>query len=118
MEGDMEIGFEKARKLAKNGRCIYVFLNNSADLELVREVLGARDNVQGMDTGKAIRIMSSEGDKSTIEGNAKKFEDSVIICPHGRISLEFVRALSGLGIKAHSLDGGIEGLKSRAQRFC
>ncbi len=118
MGEDIEIGVENAQKLVKKGREIYVFLNNYADLEFVTEVFGAKNGAKGIDTGEAMQIMLNTVDKGMAEAIGRKFDGSIIVCPHGRMSLEFASKLSGLGIRAYSLKGGIEGLKSRALKDC
>ncbi|MHB1830246.1 MAG: hypothetical protein ACYCO0_02540 [Candidatus Micrarchaeaceae archaeon] len=114
MEEDAEIGAEEAHELVKKGREIYVFTNSYVDLELVAARLGAENGAKGIDIGEAMQIMLNTVDKGIAESLARKFDGSIIVCPHGRMSLEFASKLSGLGIKAYSLKGGIEGLKSRA----
>lgn len=110
---DLEIDFEKAKELAKEGRNVFVFINNVSELELVREVLGSDDHVHEVDFGEARQIIFKEGDKNDLEKRSKEFKDAIIVCPHGRTSLKFATALFEIGIKAYSLKGGIEGLKSR-----
>ena len=114
MNADLEIDFEKAKELARDGHNVFVFINNFGELELVKEVLGSANRVRDLDFGEARQIIFKEGEKAEIEKSAREFQDAVIVCPHGRTSLKFVTALSEMGIRAYSLKGGIEGLRSRA----
>jgi len=111
---EQEVDAQKGKDLAGQGRNVYVFMNSLQDLELARQVLGAGNNAQDIDMGEARMIMFRHAQRKELMEHAAKFEGSLIVCPHGRTSLEFVHALSELGIKAYSLHGGIEGLKSRA----
>lgn len=109
---DIEVDAAKGRQLAESGRNVYVFLNSLNDLEIVKYALDS-ENVQDIDMGEARTIMFRHGSKQELSQIAAKYSGSVIVCPHGRTSLEFSKALSELGISAYSLKGGIEGLKSR-----
>lgn len=111
---DPEIDAGRGIELAGRGRRFYVFMNSLGDLELAREALGAGSRMEGIDMGEARTIMFMHGDRKSLREMAGKYEGAVIVCPHGRTSLEFARALSELGVKAYSLKGGIEGLRQRS----
>ena len=109
---DGEVDFDAGKKLVHSGSRVYVFINSFADLELVKEAFGEGE-VSDIDLGEARGIMFEQS-RQDPKGMKGKFDHSLIVCPHGRSSLRFVQALSGYGVKAYSLHGGIEGLKSRS----
>lgn len=109
---ELEIDKEKAAALVKEGKSVYVFINDYGELDFVKESLGAKGNVHSMDIVVAREIIFNQ-DKKAIEKMTGQFKDAVIVCPHGRTSLRFASALKELGVKAYSLHGGIEGLKQR-----
>lgn len=109
---EMEIDADKAASLVKEGKSVYVFINDYGELELVKESLGATDGVHDMDIVVAREIIFNQ-DKKAIEKMAAQFKDAIIVCPHGRTSLRFAMALKELGIRSYSLHKGIEGLRQR-----
>ena len=109
---EMEIDEEQAKVLVKEGKSVYVFINDYGELELVKESLGAKDNVHNIDIVVAREIIFNQ-DKKVIGKMTGQFKDAIIVCPHGRTSLRFATVLKELGVKAYSLRGGIEGLKQR-----
>ena len=114
MNYELEIGVEEAKEMAKQGRQIFVFVSNPSELEFVGEMLGAAEKVHDIDFGDARQIIFKEGEKESLEKMGRIYRDGIIVCPHGRSSLKFASALSEMGIKAYSLKGGIEGMRSRA----
>ena len=109
---ETEIDVQQAKVLAKEGKSVYVFINDYGELDFVRESLGAKGAVHNMDIVVAREIIFNQ-DKKAIERMVVQFKDAIIVCPHGRTSLRFATALKELGIKAYSLYGGTEGLKQR-----
>ncbi len=109
---DLEVGLEEAKGLVGAGSRVYVFISNLGELELVGEVLGAKDRTYGMDIGIAREIIFNQ-DIKAIRKVGEQFKDAVIVCPHGNTSLRFAEALSKLGVQSYSLNGGIEKLRGR-----
>ncbi len=105
-----EIDLVRSIELASKGASVYVFINSFADIDYVKEVLGS-GQVTDVDLGEARGIMLEQSSEDPAEMK-RKFDGSVIVCPHGRTSLRFVHALKRYGVTAYSLHGGIEGLKS------
>jgi rhodanese-related sulfurtransferase len=109
---DGEVDFDSGKKLVHSGSKVYVFINSFADLELVKEAFGEGE-ISDIDLGEARGIMFEQS-KQSADDMKGRFDNSLIVCPHGRSSLRFVQALAGYGVKAYSLHGGIEGLRSRS----
>lgn len=105
-----EIDLDGSIELVGKGAGVYVFINSFADLDYVRETLGS-EGAKDMDLGEARGIILEQSSEDPAEMK-RKFEGSVIVCPHGRTSLRFVHALKRYGVRAYSLRGGIEGLRS------
>ncbi len=110
---ELEIDLEEAKKLAKSGSEIMVLIDNFGDVELVKEILEAKDNVEEIDFGEARVIVMSLGEPKDLSDLAKKYENAVIVCPHGNTSLRMANALKQIGVHAYSLRGGIAGLRAR-----
>ena len=109
---EMEIDVAQARVLVREGKSVYVFINDYGELDFVKESLGANGAVHNMDIVVAREIIFNQ-DKKAIEKMAGQFKDAIIVCPHGRTSLRFASALKELGVRAYSLNGGTQGLKQR-----
>lgn len=113
MAENLEVDSAQASKLAKSGSAVYVLMENFGDVELVKEVLKS-DKTEEIDFGEAKVIVMNLGEPDDIKDLAKKYENSVIVCPHGNTSLRMAKALQNLGVKAYSLKGGLAGLRSRS----
>ncbi len=110
---DLEVNLDGAEKLAQSGSQIRVLMDHFGDIDLVREVFKKGDKVEEMDFGEARILVMKLGETQDIMDLAKKFENCVIICPHGNTSLRVANALKNMGIHAYSLKGGLAGLRSR-----
>lgn len=113
MKYDIEINFDEAKELAKDGSSIYVFTNGPADLEFVKAMFDKDDNIYSIDFNEARVIAFSYKDRDLSSQYGLKYSNAVLVCPHGNTSLRFAKSLLELGIPAYSLKGGIAGLKVR-----
>ncbi len=109
----LEVDLEDALKLADSGSEVKVLMDNFGDLEFVKGVFNDKNKIEETDFNEARVIVMNLGDAKDIRDVAKKFENCVIICPHGNTSLRMAVALHHLGVKAYSLQGGIAGLRNR-----
>lgn len=113
MAEDMEVSEKEAERLAASGSDVYVLIENFGDVDLVKEVLKSRGKTEEIDFGEAKTLVMGLGEPDDIKDLAKKYDNSIIVCPHGNTSLRMAKALQNLGVTAYSLKGGLAGLRSR-----
>ncbi len=107
-----EINFDEALELVRSDATVYAFVNNIGELEFLKEMLNSKDVLSiDLDEAREIVMCSIEGTLPSID--VKKYEHSIVVCPHGKTSLKFIRSLSVFNITAHSLKEGTEGLRMR-----
>ncbi len=110
----LEVDLKEARKKVASGSRIMLFETRYSEVQLLSEAFALKeDEINIIDMNDFHTLNLHYGEEEDLKEIAKKFDESVIVCPHGNTSKMLAEILAKEGVKAYSLKGGIEGMLKR-----